>query len=169
VPIILPSVAALADLDDIIECLAPWYHLYVNNLTPTYDTTLADFTEASFPGYETTEATGWTPAVWIEPFAVTYADGIKWVLSESIPPVKVYGYYVTSGEAGHLCWCELREDGPITLQTMGDSVTLTPNLTLCQCLNPAPLSWTWPYPVPPLKRHNWASGSDTMPPPCDKG
>jgi hypothetical protein len=128
--LVVPYTGSLPLLDSLLFQLGAWYHLYVVDVVPDQDTTLADLVEASYPGYAAVQVTTWTPSVLVEGSAAAYADPILWTRSSSGSPQVVYGYYVTAGLGGPLLWAELRELGPITVQSAGDAVYLTPALTL---------------------------------------
>jgi hypothetical protein len=103
------------------------FHLYVNARDPQESDTLANYTEASFPGYSPIAATNWvgpTPAGdgvhW-----VIQADPIRWQQTAPSAPQVVYGYYTTGGNIS-IDYAEQLWPAGITLQYACDTVGLTP-------------------------------------------
>ena len=134
--IVIPPIAATADLDFFLESVQVVYHLYTNDYTPDADTTLESFVEANWPGYTLLLARGWTPALWQTDYAIASADPLVWTLAAPISPTLVWGYYVTDWTSGSLLWCERVLTVPIPVVRIGDTVTLLPEIRFCQgCLS----------------------------------
>jgi len=91
--------------------------------------TVADFTEASFSGYT---AQGFTPGSWstmgTNPTMATYPQ-VTFTRSVTGVAETVYGFYVTRNSDGELVWFE-QSPSPIVISTAGDSILITPALTL---------------------------------------
>jgi hypothetical protein len=130
--IVVPNVAADVLLDDLIEAIDTYYHLYVNAATLGPDTTLTDLTEAAWPDYRSMRVTTWSPAIALEGTAASQADPVVWVRGVGGLAVDVYGYYVTDGATGPLLWVEARPSGPTPMRAATDTVIVTPQLTLRQ-------------------------------------
>lgn len=130
--IVVPSVAAMACLDALLEEIETWVHLYTNDADLGPDTTLADLTQADWPDYEPQEATGWTPALWQTDHAESESDPLVWTYGFNPDSTDVYGYYVTDRRTGDLLWVEANPNGPITLTEPTDEVQVLPRLTLRQ-------------------------------------
>lgn len=99
-------------------------HLYVNNLTPDLNTTLGDFTVASFTGYL-------TQSVAAADFSVSTAGHLSTGIADPVAftnssggPVSVYGYYLT-GDDGALIGCARFDSAPLTIDD-GDSLPVVP-------------------------------------------
>lgn len=107
-----------------------WVKLYQNPRTPTDGDTTANYTEATFTGYNGNQSpTNWTvPAIDGSGMARTTADPLDFDFTGG-PPQTIYGYYVIN-TAGKLLWAE-QFMPPVNLTAPGDKITLTPSLTLC--------------------------------------
>lgn len=130
--IIVPIVGATALLDDLLDDVTTWYHLYVTDITLSVDTVLGDFVEASFPGYLPLLVSTWAPSLWDVDRAVSNADPAVWTRGGPPSLVTVYGYYVTDGMVGPLLWCERRTEGGIVLNNPGEQCQVLPKTTLHQ-------------------------------------
>lgn len=128
--IVLPTVGAAFLLDLLIASGKYWLHLYVNPVELGPGTILINFQEASFAGYAPYLITGWTPSQSSADCTFTAADPIVWVVQAAGPAQEVYGYFVTDGETGALCWAENRDAGPIVMMNVGDELEVMPRLTL---------------------------------------
>lgn len=130
--LVIPNVGEEAFLDLI---LAPGYtlKLFTNNLTASGTAaealTAGSFTEATFTGYTSKSLTGgsWvtTPA---DPSTGTYALQSFTSTADQSPQV-VYGYFVILTSGGALRWYE-KFSSSVTIQNDGDSIRITPTLTL---------------------------------------
>lgn len=91
--------------------------------------TEASFTEATFTGYAAKTLTGGS---WVTtqatPSTGTYAQQTFTRTSTGAAQV-IYGYHVTRSSDGKLLWHE-RFPGPISTSTNGDTIQITPTLTL---------------------------------------
>lgn len=107
-------------------------HLYTNNHVPADSDTAGSFTEIN-PAVSTWYASqiiaSWGAA------GVTSANhygsvgsSVSWTYSGVGGTVDIYGYYVTNG-AGVALWAEYFAGAPITLNTVGQVLTLTPVYT----------------------------------------
>lgn len=103
--------------------------LYVNNYTPVAGSLLANFTEATFPGYARASLTGWDAAVIVSDHSRQVADDCLFTLSATGGPYSVYGYFVLDG-AGDLLWAERDPNAPGVLSTIGDQFRVIPQLTM---------------------------------------
>lgn len=106
-------------------------HLFSNNHTPTDTDTVGSYTEATFTGYSYSNVT-WGSVTVANPATVT-GTAIVFTSSADQTPEVIYGAYLQeSGTTGHLCGAVLFTS-PITIQYNGDSITVTPTLTMAQC------------------------------------
>ncbi len=131
--IVVPDAAERTLLDDLLDGVTTYYHLFSNDLTPSATTILGDFVEPMWPAYAPRTVTSWTPALTIAGRAVATADQQLWTRGPIGPPGLVYGYFVTDGSLGPLLWCERRAAGPVSMQMPGNSVLILPRLTLAEC------------------------------------
>jgi hypothetical protein len=125
-------VAATALLDDLLDQVETWVHLYTLAVALGPSTTLADLREAAWTGYFPQKATGWTPSLWNGSRADSSSDPLRWVLGVQLGPWTVVGYYVTDGQSGPLLWVEQRPQGPVELALPIDQVEVFPRLTMRQ-------------------------------------
>lgn len=103
------------------------YHLYTNNFTPNDAMVIGDFTEATFPGYATQNA---TPGSWASPSddgtCSTSSSTSQVYTTTGASGESAYGYYVTDNADGVLLFAEKFVGGAVPLTTTGSSVTLIP-------------------------------------------
>lgn len=114
-------------------------HLYQNDIAPTQDTVLADFVEASFPGY----AVRFCGADWI--FPVTNADGNAeskahnyiWTPANQQDNQQVHGWYMTfqSDVVPALLFACERTVPAFHANAAGQEFKLEPTLTLGGCVS----------------------------------
>lgn len=130
--IIVPDVAATYDLDELLDQLDTWYHLYTVPAVLGPSTTLADLTEAAWPDYAPVRVNTWSPASIVEDRAVSLGDPVLWVRGSGGMPAQVYGYYVTDGRTGPLVWCEARAQGATPMIAAHDQVLVLPELSFRQ-------------------------------------
>jgi len=105
-------------------------HLYVNNHVPANGDTVADYTEATFPGYAPIPFGSW-------PFATLNASNKAstelamqiFTAGVVITPEDVYGIYVTHDGSGDLVYAELDASGPVTISTPGQNYGYLPRFT----------------------------------------
>lgn len=102
--------------------------LYSNNYTPIETSVAGSFTEVSGNGYAAKSLAGasWAvtsgdPAVGayaLQTFTFTGGAGA------------VYGYFVVGATSGTILWAERFTDGPYTVSVSGDTIRVTPRMTL---------------------------------------
>ena len=97
--------------------------LYANDVLPSAESVVEDFLEAN----------GYTPQL---------LTGSDWAIEDGIATAgprafafrafrgTVHGYYVTQVLEGGLMWSERFSDGPYTIQNDGDSITVSPSISL---------------------------------------
>lgn len=91
--------------------------LYTNDLTPTTDTDIADFTEADFGGYAEAAVTWDTP--YIDSLGDVHLPSSNVIfLCTGTPFENVYGYYLVTG-AGLLLGGARFEDAPRSVPAAG--------------------------------------------------
>ncbi len=129
--LVVPKEGALA-LMDFIRSQLPnpiSVHLYVNNVSPDEDSTIATFTEATFPGY----------GVGLTDFptdAFTNGDGQAEIdggspaffSSSGTSTQTAYGYFVDDGTYTTLLWAE-RFTSPVSFTTPGQFCEVQLKLT----------------------------------------
>lgn len=108
--------------------------LFTDDLTPDWDSVFADFTEPTFDGY--------SPVV-VDDF-VDGGDDVHTrinigatvreftLASLSSGGADIYGYFVYY-DSGNLLWAERFTSAPITLDTPGQAIRITPRLTDGNC------------------------------------
>lgn len=106
--------------------------LYTNNKTPGEGDIGSDYTEASFSGYANLAL---TPGSWTITSVSGYANAtyaVQTFTSDSAQASQsVYGYYITSNVGSQqLVWAERFTDGPYTITNNGDSIKITPFISL---------------------------------------
>jgi hypothetical protein len=99
--------------------------LYSNNKTPSSGDVAASYTEVVGAGYAAMPlvGSGWNIATGTAEFAeqsfiFSSANGL------------VYGYYLTQAVSGLLMWAERFSDGPYNISNLGDTIKLTPRISL---------------------------------------
>jgi hypothetical protein len=105
--------------------------LYTNNHTPVEGDVAGSYTEATFTGYSSHSlaGSGWTVAT--SGGVTTASRAIETFMSTADQTAQlVYGYYIVGASSGVLLWAELFSDGPYTISVNGDSINITPKITL---------------------------------------
>jgi hypothetical protein len=105
--------------------------LYVNNVIPDENSTVATFTEMTNGLGYTTGGISLTPGSWSvisgNPSQAEHTE-VTWTFTGAAG--NVYGYYVTRDTGGELLWAERFTNGPFNITTNGDEIKITPRLTL---------------------------------------
>ena len=110
------------------------YHLFVNNVTITSATLLANLTECTAPGYAAINVpyTSWSGAT-AAGVANYSAPNITFSLTgQGAPAQTVYGHYVTDQTSGVLLF-GLTWAAPWAIPSGGGPVLITPKWTTQQC------------------------------------
>jgi hypothetical protein len=104
--------------------------LFQNNHTPAETDVAADYTEANFTGYSAATLTGasWT----VTPGAPSEASFAQQTFTSSAAQAaqSIYGYFLTQATSGRLQWAERFPSGPYPIANDGDSIGVTPKITL---------------------------------------
>lgn len=101
-------------------------HLFTNDITPTIDTVIGDFTEATFAGYAASAAIVWS-AVFRNALGQAQSVGdTKTFELTALPGETIYGYYVTVG--GALRYSE-RFEKPVPLAIVSQACVVVPTYT----------------------------------------
>jgi len=110
--LVIPDAQCQAILTDLLTTTGPFntikVHLFQNNNTPTRQSVLSDFTEATFDGY-----TAIAPAGGVVAEDPVLGPFIQWPLAPFLSggtittPNTIYGYYVTDSGSATLYWAEL--------------------------------------------------------------
>lgn len=127
-------------LDALTDNLDLWCHLYVNDCAPNRYSTKKDFEEAAWGTYLAQQISTWTPAVLNNGHAVSQADPMVWRRGPVGDAVRVFGYFVTSGENGAYVYAErASQANGIDMSNDGQVVTVWPQLTLRSEFDPMPM------------------------------
>lgn len=103
--------------------------LFQNDTTPTIDSVLADFTEATFSNYAAQTFTPFVPSLYIRPRAVS--KGTAPVFTKLGPTGNdIYGYYITDAGNTKLLWSERDPNAPIPMNVDGSTYGVIPQMTL---------------------------------------
>lgn len=115
-------------LDRLISNPPGWrFRLFTNLVVPSRTNVLADFTEATFPGYaQITNLVFDAATDEAGPKARVTRAALIWTRNVTGAPQTIRGYYVV-GTANILAWAEAF-DTPVTVTVNGDIVQLTPSL-----------------------------------------
>jgi len=131
--LLVPNQAEVIMLKAFLNHTAPQdldIKLYTNNKTPDEADTEADYTSmGAVQSYALVSlaASGWT----VTPGAPTSAayPQITWTFSSG-GPTNVYGYFVVQRSSGKLMWAERFTGAPFVVQNSGDTIEVTPAITL---------------------------------------
>ena len=105
--------------------------LYKNNYTPIDTTVHADFTEANYTGYVAQTLGSGVAATTVSGKAyVPYTQRTFQVTSSPTVTNLIYGYWIYSSASGSMLWAERFTSAPISMVLAGDTIKLTPTLTL---------------------------------------
>jgi hypothetical protein len=102
--------------------------LFVNDHHPAESDVLANYTEASFPGYAPVTINHWGAATVLNHIAAINHPQALFQLS-GVGPFPVYGYYVTFS-VSQLWWAQRDPAAPVQLVNPGDTYPITPLLTM---------------------------------------
>lgn len=137
-PGILPNEGIGAQLEYILKSaisgVLPWELMFfVNDITPTAATVLADLVEASWSGYmrATLDRADWTTPTVDDGCAHSTwgTDAIVWYVTGG-PTETNYGYALVDTMAGVIRCIQRFDDEDITPVVIGGQVTLLPEYTL---------------------------------------
>lgn len=107
--------------------------LFSSNTTPADTDTTATYTEVSGNGYAAKSLTGssWT----VTPGAPSSATYPTQTFTFTGAAGNVYGYFVTSQSSAKVLWAERFSDGPYNVTASGQTINVTPVLTLQDTLD----------------------------------
>lgn len=131
--IYFPDVVLPVLLDAELSALDVWIHLAVADWVDDPSLVIGSFTEASYPGYSSQEAVGWSPASLALGVASSQADPLLYTRTGSSTPQDVYGYYATQGSSGDLLWVAHRDAGPVPMHGPTNQVVVVPRRSLQRC------------------------------------
>lgn len=107
--------------------------LYRTNIVPgeTDTETAYNTNEATFTGYSAITLTGasWTVTE-DAPSHIDYAQQTFTMGTPGTTNTDIYGYYVTQSTGGKLMWAEKFTDAPYSMVNAGDTIKITPVITL---------------------------------------
>lgn len=103
--------------------------LFKNDYTPVEGSIAADFTVADFTGYANITLVG---ANWVitegAPSEATYAQ--QSFTASAVGSQSVYGYMLVRATSGRIAYAERFSGGPFVISASGDSIKVTPKVTL---------------------------------------
>lgn len=106
------------------------FHLFSNDVEPSFETPLSAYEEASFEGYASQMTAAWsTPIGTTASNAIQYAftqNPITWTATAGTAQ-QVYGYFVT-GPGGELIAAARDDDAPVSLPNPGSSYQAIPGI-----------------------------------------
>lgn len=98
-------------------------HLFDNDFTPTPDSVIGDFTEATFAGYVASSAIAWSEPFRTEDGRAKSVGDTKVFELDTLPGAIIYGWYATVGGALRAA---KRFDTPVSLAVVGNACIVTP-------------------------------------------
>ncbi len=105
--------------------------LYKNNVTPSDASVWTDFTVANYTGAAAQGMVGSVAATTVGGKAYTaYTQRIFTVTANGGPSNSIYGYVVYNASTAQFFWAERFASGPYTMANLGDTIKVTPTLTL---------------------------------------
>lgn len=129
-PLKVPNVGLLKLLPELTgQLTGAEVCLFTNDYTPVASTVLADFAEATFPGYARQPLATWGAAVIVSDHSRQVAADCLFTLSTSGGPYSNYGYFILDS-AGDLLWAERDPNAPAVLSVAGDTYRVIPQLTM---------------------------------------
>jgi len=99
--------------------------LYSNNITPNPNDVATTYTEVTGGGYAPKTL---TPATWTVNSGTASYPAQTWTFTAAVG--NIYGYYVVRVTTGDLVFSEKFAAGPYNVQTNGDNISVTVNLTV---------------------------------------
>lgn len=99
--------------------------LYSNNITPSAADVTSTYTEVTGGGYAYKTL---TPATWTVTSGTASYPAQTWTFTSAVG--NIYGYYVVRATTGDLVFAEKFAAGPYNVQTNGDNISVTVNLTI---------------------------------------
>lgn len=131
--LLIPNAGEGLALENFLNKSAPQNQtmlLYKSNTTPAETDTTATYTEATFTGYAAKSITGtsWT----VTPGAPTTAAYAQQSFASTANQTTeaVYGYVFKQTTSGTIMWAERFSDGPYNITNNGDTINVTPQITL---------------------------------------
>lgn len=107
--------------------------LFSNNVTPGESDVLATYTQVTGGGYAAQTLTG---ASWVisagDPSVAVYPQ-VTFSFTGAVG--NVYGYFIVSTTSNTVVWAERFTDGPYNVSQSGDSIRVTPRITLSDTLD----------------------------------
>lgn len=128
---VVPSSSESIILEYVLNRRAPEelvMKLYTNDVFPNHTSTEKDFVEPTGGGYAPINllSDSWT----IIPGMSSRAEHLPVSWKFNGPAGRIYGYFVTGQESGHVMWAERFEKAPFHIKTSGDEIHITPRLSL---------------------------------------
>lgn len=130
-PLRIPNAGEVKFLESVLGVSAPGtlsIRLFTNNITPADTDVLGTYTQSTGGGYS---AQNLVPASWtITPGSPTEAvyPQITWTFTGA--SASLYGYYVVDTATNTLLWAERFTNGPYAITQAGDSIKVTPRITM---------------------------------------
>lgn len=105
--------------------------LFKNDVVPSEASVVSTFTIADFTGYSSSTATGWGAPTMSGGKAVSLGLLRTFVVGTPVVTTNnIYGYYIVESNTGLLIYAERFDPAPIAMNILGDTITITPRLTL---------------------------------------
>jgi hypothetical protein len=101
-------------------------HLFKNNLIPTRNSVLADFTECDFDGYAAQPLGAWGLTIVTAHVGVTQSPINTFTKAVGATSNNVYGYYVTDPGVTQLLWSERDINAPFLVSIAGQTYSVQP-------------------------------------------
>ncbi len=131
-PLLVPNNGEGDGLNYFINALAPQnlvLRLFSNNITPAETDVTATYTEATFTGYASIVLAGGS---WVAtegaPTTASYAQ--QTFTGTAVQNQSIYGYFMNRATSLRIALAERFTDGPYAIVNNGDSIKITPAITL---------------------------------------
>jgi hypothetical protein len=128
-----PNEGLRDNLDALNSAQTVVVHLISSPYTLSPTMTVADLTEASYPGYFPQAASGWSPATMSGPRAVSAADPLSFVRSSGSGGDVIYGYWMSDSISGPILGVSDPLSVPLELLTPGQQIIVIPRRSEGRC------------------------------------
>jgi len=132
--VVYPNIARIRDLNSIWSLAFPGtLRLFQNDIVPDVDTVEGDLDECDFESYNAVNVTWGATA--INPDGNAAKIGLLCLFTHGVGGVAndVYGWYLIDNLNGELKYVERFEDAPRVMDSLGDSIAITPSVTQGGC------------------------------------
>lgn len=104
-------------------------HLFQNNYSPVYNSVLANFVDASFPGYHIRSIAIWIVTPLAVGVQIQAQNPVVFTQSASAPLQLVYGFYIKDNVSNKLLMAYRDPNGPYPFENAGDNLSIQPTFT----------------------------------------